>query len=117
MTGILDDDDDEFNESILQEIDALIEQKTTLKSPHDVNGSVVPVVTTNETDSANHGLPPSMPDEYSKYLQSLNDRQCEAACSDIATPLMIAAGPGSGKTSTMVGRVLMLLNEVLPLSL
>ncbi|KAK9913952.1 hypothetical protein M0R45_037751 [Rubus argutus] len=106
-----DDDDDDFDENILQEIDALIEQKTTLKSPHDVNASVVPVVTTNETDSANHGLPPSMPDEYSKYLQSLNDRQREAACSDIATPLMIAAGPGSGKTSTMVGRVLMLLNE------
>lgn len=117
MTGLLDDDEDDFDESILQEIDALIEQKTTLKSQHDVNASVLPVVTANGTDSANHGLPPSMPDEYSKYLQSLNERQREAACSDIATPLMIAAGPGSGKTSTMVGRVLMLLNEVLPLSL
>ncbi|KAK7268670.1 hypothetical protein RIF29_21376 [Crotalaria pallida] len=53
----------------------------------------------------------NMPDEYLKYLKSLNDRQREAACTDISTPLMIVAGPGSGKTSTMVGRVLMLLNE------
>ncbi|KAJ6748265.1 UVRD / RECB / PCRA DNA HELICASE FAMILY MEMBER [Salix purpurea] len=53
----------------------------------------------------------NMPEEYVKYLQGLNDRQREAACSDISVPLMIAAGPGSGKTSTMVGRVLMLLNE------
>ncbi|KAE9612123.1 putative DNA helicase [Lupinus albus] len=53
----------------------------------------------------------NMPEEYLKYLKSLNDRQREAACTDISTPLMIVAGPGSGKTSTMVGRVLMLLNE------
>ena len=38
-----------------------------------------------------------MPDEYSKYMKSLNDRQREAACSDISVPLMIVAGPGSGK--------------------
>ncbi|KAH8492695.1 hypothetical protein H0E87_022064, partial [Populus deltoides] len=53
----------------------------------------------------------NMPEEYMKYLQGLNDRQREAACSDISVPLMLIAGPGSGKTSTMVGRVLMLLNE------
>ncbi|OWM75728.1 hypothetical protein CDL15_Pgr021893 [Punica granatum] len=71
-----------------------------------------------------------MPLQYSKYLDSLNERQREAAFSDIATPLMIVAGPGSGKacfptikttlftcccvlvaTSTMVGRILVLLNE------
>ncbi|MED6132177.1 hypothetical protein PIB30_016816 [Stylosanthes scabra] len=52
-----------------------------------------------------------MPEEYLKYLQNLNERQREAACTDISTPLMIVAGPGSGKTSTMVGRVLVLLNE------
>ncbi|XP_040367347.1 ATP-dependent DNA helicase SRS2-like protein At4g25120 isoform X2 [Rosa chinensis] len=110
-TGILDDDDD-FDESVLQEIDALIEQKTLqVQRDVNVNGSVVArVISGGEGDSTGHGLP-SMPDEYLKYLQSLNDRQREAACSDIATPLMIAAGPGSGKTSTMVGRVLMLLNE------
>ncbi|KAK8577631.1 hypothetical protein V6N13_027899 [Hibiscus sabdariffa] len=60
------------------------------------------------SDAAQSG---NMPGEYSKYLQSLNDRQRGAACSDISIPLMIVAGPGSGKTSTMVGRVLMLLNE------
>ncbi|XP_028079421.1 ATP-dependent DNA helicase SRS2-like protein At4g25120 [Camellia sinensis] len=53
----------------------------------------------------------SMLEESVKYMDSLNDRQREAACSDISIPLMIVAGPGSGKTATMVGRVLMLLNE------
>ncbi|XP_077235157.1 P-loop containing nucleoside triphosphate hydrolases superfamily protein [Tasmannia lanceolata] len=52
-----------------------------------------------------------MPQAYSNYLQSLNDTQKEAACTEISVPLMILAGPGSGKTSTMVGRVLMLLKE------
>ncbi|PWA70976.1 DNA helicase, UvrD/REP type, P-loop containing nucleoside triphosphate hydrolase [Artemisia annua] len=52
-----------------------------------------------------------MPNEYAKYMKSLNDRQREAACSDISVPLMIVAGPGIGKTSTMVGRVLMLLHK------
>lgn len=98
-----------------------------------------------------HLLNSTMLEEYLKYLKSLNDRQREAACTDISTPLMIVAGPGSGKvffyfrdllgplhvniffylcvfyfhigadffffnlyqTSTMVGRVLMLLNEVM----
>ncbi|KAI3840313.1 hypothetical protein MKW92_008789 [Papaver armeniacum] len=46
-----------------------------------------------------------------EYIQSLNDQQKEAACCNISTPLMIIAGPGSGKTSTMVGRVLMLLSK------
>ncbi|KAI3471003.1 hypothetical protein Pfo_027666 [Paulownia fortunei] len=54
-------------------------------------------------------LTKDMPEEYAKYIQSLNDKQQEAACSDISIPLVIVAGPGSGKTSTMVGRVLMLL--------
>ncbi|KAK6121752.1 hypothetical protein DH2020_044504 [Rehmannia glutinosa] len=38
-----------------------------------------------------------MPEEYAKYIQSLNDKQQEAACSDISIPLVIVAGPGSGK--------------------
>ncbi|KAM0868494.1 hypothetical protein ACQ4PT_041286 [Festuca glaucescens] len=37
------------------------------------------------------------PRKYYEYLHSLNDRQREAACSDVAVPLMIVAGPGSGK--------------------
>ncbi|KAF6152989.1 hypothetical protein GIB67_021594 [Kingdonia uniflora] len=37
------------------------------------------------------------PRTYSEYLQSLNDQQKEAACGDISVPLMIIAGPGSGK--------------------
>ncbi|CAE6178057.1 unnamed protein product [Arabidopsis arenosa] len=63
------------------------------------------------TIAADPALLNSMPDECSKYIMSLNDRQRDAACSNISTPLMVIAGPGSGKTSTMVGRVLVLLNE------
>ncbi|KAI4351194.1 hypothetical protein L6164_005573 [Bauhinia variegata] len=84
------------------------------------SGTVVECITSdgllsNPQDESMLILPSSqrdiMPEEYSKYLQSLNDRQREAACTDISTPLMIVAGPGSGKTSTMVGRILVLLNE------
>ncbi|CAH9139656.1 unnamed protein product [Cuscuta epithymum] len=53
----------------------------------------------------------SMPDDYAKYIRALNDKQRDAACTDISVPLIIVAGPGSGKTSTMVGRVLMLLHK------
>ncbi|VFQ77522.1 unnamed protein product [Cuscuta campestris] len=53
----------------------------------------------------------NMPEEYAKYIRALNDKQREAACTDISIPLIIVAGPGSGKTSTMVGRVLMLLHK------
>ncbi|KAM1020490.1 hypothetical protein ACFX14_041755 [Malus domestica] len=93
-SGILNDDD--FDESILQEIDALIEQKPSVDIQRDDIGScgsdvraasAPPLSSENQTDSVNHGLP-NMPDE-----------QREAACSDISVPLMI------------VGRVLMLLNE------
>ncbi|XP_074317759.1 ATP-dependent DNA helicase SRS2-like protein At4g25120 [Silene latifolia] len=52
-----------------------------------------------------------MPETYSKYMESLNQEQLEAASTDPSKPLMVVAGPGSGKTSTMVGRVLMLLNQ------
>ncbi|KAK7278542.1 hypothetical protein RJT34_23572 [Clitoria ternatea] len=79
----------------------------------DLFGSGVELVPKEEQlDTSWQSLKNStMPEEYLKYLQSLNERQREAACTDISTPLMIVAGPGSGKTSTMVGRVLMLLNE------
>ncbi|KAH7307516.1 hypothetical protein KP509_22G063300 [Ceratopteris richardii] len=45
------------------------------------------------------------------YLQTLNETQREAVLSDLHKPLLILAGPGSGKTSTMVARLLCLLNE------
>ncbi|XP_044491761.1 ATP-dependent DNA helicase SRS2-like protein At4g25120 isoform X1 [Mangifera indica] len=134
--------DDDFDESILQEIDAICEQSAAKvdkkglsgschveNQHHDNSSSNITLgsefVTANDntrmdcaleldsegkdkSQTANTG---NMPDEYSNYLQSLNDRQHEAACSDISTPLLIVAGPGSGKTSTMVGRVLFLLNK------
>ncbi|XP_022771466.1 ATP-dependent DNA helicase SRS2-like protein At4g25120 [Durio zibethinus] len=141
--------DEDFDESILEEIDAICEKQSAGKTEReDLNVKVdmggqqndndicndhiaLSALTTNENvraesavdirnyfglkeeDLSSLGATQSgnMPDEYSKYLQSLNDRQREAASSDISIPLMIVAGPGSGKTSTMVGRVLMLLNE------
>ncbi|GLU20859.1 hypothetical protein SLE2022_370370 [Rubroshorea leprosula] len=138
--------DDDFDESMLEEIDAICEQQSAAKAERqdpivslDVGSSRNDISTddfiaTSDILSLSHDvraldngdvLDPkefdisialstsceSMPEEYSKYIQSLNDKQREAACSDISIPLMIVAGPGSGKTSTMVGRVLMLLNE------
>uniref|UniRef100_A0A2N9FMJ5 DNA 3'-5' helicase n=1 Tax=Fagus sylvatica TaxID=28930 RepID=A0A2N9FMJ5_FAGSY len=121
VSGTLDDD---FDESILEEIDALCEQNSAAKAEmQSVTGceSVKPEGTldsvsnldliTKGPDTSQTIQTGNMPEEYSKYLQSLNDRQREAACNNISVPLMIVAGPGSGKTSTMVGRVLMLLNE------
>ncbi|KAK7343980.1 hypothetical protein VNO77_13148 [Canavalia gladiata] len=146
-TGLLDDD---FDESVLEQIDILCKQKTAEKAMEqqlDHRGGekvlressfVGDVNLSSGSSSASEGirngdlfsslaeldpkeeqvdtselslLNSTMPEEYLKYLQSLNERQREAACTDISTPLMIVAGPGSGKTSTMVGRVLMLLNE------
>ncbi|TKY51810.1 ATP-dependent DNA helicase SRS2 protein [Spatholobus suberectus] len=146
-TGLLDDD---FDESVLEQIDILVEQKSAEKAAEqqldhscdekvssesnivgDVNlssgsGTVSEGIENGylfssgvELDTKEEQVDTrclsfqnsTMPEEYLKYLQSLNDRQREAACTDISTPLMIVAGPGSGKTSTMVGRVLMLLNE------
>ncbi|CAN8325862.1 unnamed protein product [Cochlearia groenlandica] len=137
-------DDDDIDDSILEEIDAIVEQserKTACQTPSTIitqtlskdsddknsdirasldsrsvhffepDSNVEVEVNEEATVSADPALIKPMPDECSKYMQSLNDRQRDAACSDISTPLMVIAGPGSGKTSTMVGRVLVLLNK------
>ncbi|WCJ36404.1 ATP-dependent DNA helicase PcrA [Euphorbia peplus] len=136
--------DDEFDESILNEIDAICETRSAAKAKSESATRSVRVETecndessgeltsletvtaeedirtqgtldagdnTGDKDTSQTIRFSNMPEEYSKYLQSLNDRQQEAACSNISIPLMIVAGPGSGKTSTMVGRVLTLLSE------
>ncbi|KAK1441467.1 hypothetical protein QVD17_07376 [Tagetes erecta] len=127
---------EDFDDAFLAEIDAICESGTKpvvageesssdvqLKSVRaktnvcELRTDVAPVVLedlrrdTVLDGSGYSGLTEGMPDEYAKYMQSLNDRQRDAACSDISIPLMIVAGPGSGKTSTMVGRVLMLLHK------
>lgn len=127
--------DDDFDESLLEEIDAVYEQKSATKGESRDTSISLHVETdyndNNDSDcktssdsivndesvatksELNHGdvlgsreedrrtsitvEVGSMPDEYQKYLQSLNDKQREAACSDISVPLMIVAGPGSGK--------------------
>lgn len=134
-SGLLDDD---FDESIFEQIDILCEQKSAEKaavtgldhSCHErvssessafggVNlswgtsavsegigngdllsssGADLDPKEEEHVDMARQSLQSgTMPEEYSKYLQSLNERQREAACTDMSTPLMIVAGPGSGK--------------------
>ncbi|CAA6669779.1 unnamed protein product [Spirodela intermedia] len=131
--------DEEFDEAVLKEIDAICEQRSSAKRerltsfgslpsshcltlthherpPDDENDSDSSRMQQIEEERENSAQDVatgdgSVPQAYSEYLESLNDRQREAAYSDISIPLMIVAGPGSGKTSTMVGRVLTLLKE------
>ncbi|KAK9102820.1 hypothetical protein Sjap_020074 [Stephania japonica] len=125
---------DELDEAVFKEIDALCEQRSAKKIPKPdlISGEECKnrSVTTSEEVSdtggrlefkdepesdvkvdatCEDGSVEALPEVYSKYLDSLNDQQREAACCDVHTPLIIVAGPGSGKTSTMVGRVMMLL--------
>ncbi|CAK9135092.1 unnamed protein product [Ilex paraguariensis] len=130
LSGVLDDD---FDQSIFKDIDALCEQTSAGKSRREnlipdfrmqnqsveeSSGELSSVDLSDHQEVGERGSWNSeatpigdMPDEHAKYMQSLNDRQREAACTDISMPLMIVAGPGSGKTSTMVGRILMLLSK------
>ncbi|XP_072983888.1 ATP-dependent DNA helicase SRS2-like protein At4g25120 [Typha latifolia] len=94
--------DEDLDEAFLREVDAICEERSTAKKERPIPEE------SGEEVSPDDG---SVPDKYCDYLSSLNDVQREAACSDISVPLMIVAGPGSGKTSTMVGRVLTLLKE------
>lgn len=138
VPSILDDD---FDESALEEIDALLEQSSSGRSIRPASDSSFHV-TNQDHGSYNGDLSAdfqsvigggsieakdlassldasesraeliisdpamkkigTMPEEYSKYLLSLNDRQREAACGDISIPLMILAGPGSGKVSLLL---------------
>lgn len=45
------------------------------------------------------------------YLHKLNPSQREAVFTAPERPLLVLAGPGSGKTSTMVARLLFLLSQ------
>ncbi|XP_015647246.1 ATP-dependent DNA helicase SRS2-like protein At4g25120 isoform X4 [Oryza sativa Japonica Group] len=91
-------------------VDAFLEDLDAIHQGDATKGQEEPQETELEIEE-NEGC---VPKKYYEYLQSLNDRQREAACSDVTIPLMIVAGPGSGKTSTMVGRVLTLLKEEFP---
>jgi hypothetical protein len=130
-------ENDIFDESILEQIDILCEQKSAEKAAEqgldnscqekvssesgvignvdlglgtivvsegignsDMFSSGIALDHKEYVDSETTGTSFSsgtMPEEYSKYLESLNERQREAACTDVSTPLMIVAGPGSGK--------------------
>ncbi|KAJ8513401.1 hypothetical protein OPV22_003835 [Ensete ventricosum] len=115
--------DEDFDEAFLRDVDALCEERSTAKKekPSEENGKASwrrVVDSGEELDLAlqrslnmDAGDWPVQQQKYWDYLKSLNHAQRDAACSDISVPLMIVAGPGSGKTSTMVGRVLTLLKE------
>ena len=111
MPSILDDD---FDESILEEIDAFCDSATkeerqvpsgevfvdnqqTSNSSSVLCPTLEPATGANGSGTSQTVQTGNMPEEYLKYLQSLNDRQREASCYDISVPLMIVAGPGSGK--------------------
>lgn len=47
----------------------------------------------------------------SSILDTLNDAQCRAVCSEAAT-VAIMAGPGSGKTHTLTSRIVWLVDEI-----
>ena len=93
--------DIDFDEAILKEIDEICEQRSSSKKenfPDDGKSCESSSHRRNEgemTDTAE--VSGSLPEAYSKYMESLNEKQREAACSDISVPLMIIAGPGSGK--------------------
>lgn len=117
--------DDDFDDSLLEEIDAFCDHKLShskadigfpTPDPDNIDSNSESVHVTNNIKShrfiQNENLfqfipegvgSPSvtkamdLPQQYSKYLVSLNERQREAAFSDITIPLMIVAGPGSGK--------------------
>ncbi|KAJ6808204.1 ATP-dependent DNA helicase SRS2-like protein isoform X1 [Iris pallida] len=97
VSSILDDD---LDDAFLTEVDAICEMSAAKQErPGAGSGEVC--------GSDDDGVP----QKYREYWQKLSDVQREAACSDVSVPLVIVAGPGSGKTSTMVGRVLTLLKE------
>ncbi|XP_020263066.1 ATP-dependent DNA helicase SRS2-like protein At4g25120 isoform X2 [Asparagus officinalis] len=103
--------DEELDDAFLREVDVVCERSAIKKekpvpesSAEDEKSSVV-------RDSYDENRGDSLPRKYYEYLEKLNDAQKEAACCDISVPLVIVAGPGSGKTSTMVGRMLTLMKE------
>ncbi|CAK9219309.1 unnamed protein product [Sphagnum troendelagicum] len=128
---------EEFDEELIQELDALCEKRS--KGPHDgrklSTGQELHSLSTHvstvcwrgdlqERMLASSASPvlvqgvlvtragsPSPPTEMPEYLRTLNATQREAALSDTSKPLLILAGPGSGKTSTMVARLVSFLME------
>ncbi|KAM0878843.1 hypothetical protein ACQ4PT_034615 [Festuca glaucescens] len=80
----------EVVDAFLGEVDAICEGQATMSAAKDKEDPGEMGLEMEEDDGC-------APRKYYEYLHSLNDRQREAACSDVAVPLMIVAGPGSGK--------------------
>ncbi|WOL07152.1 ATP-dependent DNA helicase SRS2-like protein [Canna indica] len=113
--------DEDLDEAFLHEVDAICEHRSTAKERPSQDKAPERCAVTDVNEELSSGWQGGLFEDagdgtlqlqkYQDYLKSLNDAQREAACSNISMPLMIVAGPGSGKTSTMVGRVLTLLKE------
>jgi hypothetical protein len=76
--------------------------ETQSKSPRLEQAQATPPAAPN-TVSEEEGLP--------SYLRKLNPSQKQAVLTEVDRPLLVLAGPGSGKTSTMVARLLHLLSQ------
>ncbi|KAG8080538.1 hypothetical protein GUJ93_ZPchr0007g3096 [Zizania palustris] len=129
--GFLVDDDEDMDEAFFREVDAICVEherssagrirrpaKRRNRSPpdrremEDADEEEISVLSFGDGDAAKGQEPWEMeleteenegciPKKYYEYLHSLNDRQREAACNDAAIPLMIVAGPGSGKLTAV----------------
>lgn len=104
--------DEDLDEAFLREVDAICEKRSTVKkerlSEEEVENEGCVVGGYKESGSCRQGLLEDADDEslkqhkYWDYWKNLNDAQREAACSDTSVPLMIIAGPGSGKVYLLV---------------
>lgn len=72
-----------------------------LPSSQDVQGNVS-LFQNRDADEKQPEEFLSIPETYSKYMGSLNQDQLEAASTDASTPLMVVAGPRSGKVGPYI---------------
>jgi len=87
--------DGEIDDAFLREVDVICEQSAVKKEQPSPESMVGDGNFPEDRDLLGDEDP--VPRKYYEYLEKLNDAQREAACSDISVPLMIVAGPGSGK--------------------
>ena len=63
----------------------------------------------DDSTAAAFTAPVKISEEHLELVKNLNRSQQDAAVSDINKPLLILAGPGSGKTATLTNRILFFL--------
>lgn len=91
--------DEELDDSFLDEVDTICEQLSSVKKD---NPNAERERDYDKEEEGSRSFTDDMPKKYYDYFQSLNDAQREAACTNISVPLMIVAGPGSGKAGLFI---------------